>query len=140
MGREPTPEEIAQKIDLPVDKVRKVLKIAQEPISLETPIGEEEDSHLGDFIEDKGAVSPVEAVIGINLSSQTQEVLESLTERETKVLKLRFGIGDGRDHTLEEVGQQFEVTRERIRQIEAKALRKLRHPTRSKKLKSFVEG
>ncbi|MEK6569440.1 MAG: sigma-70 family RNA polymerase sigma factor, partial [candidate division NC10 bacterium] len=109
-------------------------------ISLETPIGEEEDSHLGDFIEDKGAVSPVEAVIGINLSSQTQEVLESLTERETKVLKLRFGIGDGRDHTLEEVGQQFEVTRERIRQIEAKALRKLRHPTRSKKLKSFVEG
>jgi RNA polymerase primary sigma factor len=140
MGREPTPEEIAQKIDLPVDKVRKVMKIAQEPISLETPIGEEEDSHLGDFIEDKGAVSPVEAVIGINLSSQTQEVLESLTERETKVLKLRFGIGDGRDHTLEEVGQQFEVTRERIRQIEAKALRKLRHPTRSKKLKSFVEG
>jgi len=140
MGREPTPEEIAQKIDLPVDKVRKVLKIAQEPISLETPIGEEEDSHLGDFIEDKGAVSPVEAVIGINLSGQTQEVLESLTERETKVLKLRFGIGDGRDHTLEEVGQQFEVTRERIRQIEAKALRKLRHPTRSKKLKSFVEG
>jgi RNA polymerase primary sigma factor len=140
MGREPTPEEIAQKIDLPVDKVRKVLKIAQEPISLETPIGEEEDSHLGDFIEDKGVVSPVEAVIGMNLSGQTQEVLESLTEREKKVLKLRFGIGDGRDHTLEEVGQQFEVTRERIRQIEAKALRKLRHPTRSKKLKSFVEG
>ncbi|MBI2902851.1 MAG: RNA polymerase sigma factor RpoD [Candidatus Methylomirabilis oxyfera] len=140
MGREPTPEEIAQKIDLPVDKVRKVLKIAQEPISLETPIGEEEDSHLGDFIEDKGVVSPVEAVIGINLSGQTQEVLETLTEREKKVLKLRFGIGDGHDHTLEEVGQQFEVTRERIRQIEAKALRKLRHPTRSKKLKSFVEG
>jgi RNA polymerase primary sigma factor len=140
MGREPTPEEIAQKIDLPVDKVRKVLKIAQEPISLETPIGEEEDSHLGDFIEDKGVVSPVEAVIGMNLSGQTQEVLESLTEREKKVLRLRFGIGDGRDHTLEEVGQQFEVTRERIRQIEAKALRKLRHPTRSKKLKSFVEG
>ncbi len=140
MGREPTPEEIAQKIDLPVDKVRKVLKIAQEPISLETPIGEEEDSHLGDFIEDKGAVSPVEAVIGMNLSGQTEEVLETLTEREKKVLKLRFGIGDGRDHTLEEVGQQFDVTRERIRQIEAKALRKLRHPTRSKKLKSFVEG
>ncbi|MGH7410121.1 MAG: RNA polymerase sigma factor RpoD [Candidatus Methylomirabilis sp.] len=140
MGREPTPEEIAQKIDLPVDKVRKVLKIAQEPISLETPIGEEEDSHLGDFIEDKGAVSPVEAVIGMNLSGQTQDVLESLTDREKRVLKLRFGIGDGRDHTLEEVGQQFDVTRERIRQIEAKALRKLRHPTRSKKLKSFVEG
>jgi RNA polymerase primary sigma factor len=140
MGREPTPEEIAQKIDLPVDKVRKVLKIAQEPISLETPIGEEEDSHLGDFIEDKGVVSPIDAVIGMNLGSQTQEVLESLTEREKKVLKLRFGIGDGRDHTLEEVGQQFDVTRERIRQIEAKALRKLRHPTRSKKLKSFVEA
>jgi len=140
MGREPTPEEIAQKIDLPVDKVRKVLKIAQEPISLETPIGEEEDSHLGDFIEDKGAVSPVEAVIGMNLSGQTEEVLQTLTEREKKVLELRFGIGDGRDHTLEEVGQQFDVTRERIRQIEAKALRKLRHPTRSKKLKSFVEG
>jgi RNA polymerase primary sigma factor len=140
MGREPTPEEIAQKIDLPVDKVRKVLKIAQEPISLETPIGEEEDSHLGDFIEDKAAISPVEAVIGMNLGSQTQEVLESLTDREKKVLKLRFGIDDGRDHTLEEVGQRFDVTRERIRQIEAKALRKLRHPTRSKKLKSFVEA
>ena len=140
MGREPMPEEIAQKIDLPVDKVRKVLKIAQEPISLETPIGEEEDSHLGDFIEDKGAVSPVEAVISINLSGQTDEVLQTLTEREKRVLELRFGIGDGRDHTLEEVGQQFDVTRERIRQIEAKALRKLRHPTRSKKLKSFVEG
>jgi RNA polymerase primary sigma factor len=139
-GREPTPEEIAQKIDLPVDKVRKVLKIAQEPISLETPIGEEEDSHLGDFIEDKAAVSPLEAVIGINLSGQTEEVLKSLTPREEKVLRLRFGIGDGCDHTLEEVGQQFDVTRERIRQIEAKALRKLRHPTRSKKLKSFVEG
>ncbi|MFB3820131.1 MAG: RNA polymerase sigma factor RpoD [Candidatus Methylomirabilales bacterium] len=139
-GREPTPEEIAQKIDLPVDKVRKVLKIAQEPISLETPIGEEEDSHLGDFIEDKAAVSPLEAVIGINLSGQTEEVLKTLTPREEKVLRLRFGIGDGCDHTLEEVGQQFDVTRERIRQIEAKALRKLRHPTRSKKLKSFVEG
>jgi RNA polymerase primary sigma factor len=139
-GREPTPEEIAQKIDLPVDKVRKVLKIAQEPISLETPIGEEEDSHLGDFIEDKGVVSPLEAVIGGNLGAQTREVLESLTPREKRVLELRFGIGDGHDHTLEEVGQQFDVTRERIRQIEAKALRKLRHPTRSKKLKSFVEG
>jgi RNA polymerase primary sigma factor len=139
-GREPTPEEIAQKIDLPVDKVRKVLKIAQEPISLETPIGEEEDSHLGDFIEDKAAVSPLEAVIGINLEGQTEEVLKSLTPREERVLRLRFGIGDGCDHTLEEVGQQFDVTRERIRQIEAKALRKLRHPTRSKKLKSFVEA
>ncbi len=139
-GREPTPEEIAQKIDLPVDKVRKVLKIAQEPISLETPIGEEEDSHLGDFIEDKAAVSPLEAVIGINLEGQTEEVLKTLTPREERVLRLRFGIGDGCDHTLEEVGQQFDVTRERIRQIEAKALRKLRHPTRSKKLKSFVEG
>jgi RNA polymerase primary sigma factor len=140
MGREPTPEEIALKIDLPVDKVRKVLKIAQEPISLETPIGEEEDSHLGDFIEDKGVVSPLEAVIGMNLGDQTREVLQSLTPREEKVLRLRFGIGDGCDHTLEEVGQRFDVTRERIRQIEAKALRKLRHPTRSKKLKSFVEA
>src|SRR5574337_140543 len=139
-GREPTPEEIAQKIDLPVDKVRKVLKIAQEPISLETPIGEEEGSHLGDFIEDKAVVSPIEAVIGMNLSGQTEQVLETLTDREKKVLKLRFGLGDGRDHTLEEVGQQFDVTRERIRQIEAKALRKLRHPTRSRKLKSFVES
>jgi RNA polymerase primary sigma factor len=139
-GREPTPEEIAQKIDLPVDKVRKVLKIAQEPISLETPIGEEEDSHLGDFIEDKTAVSPIEAVIGLNLERQTEEVLKTLTPREERVLRLRFGIGDGCDHTLEEVGQQFDVTRERIRQIEAKALRKLRHPTRSRKLKSFVES
>ncbi|MFQ5839503.1 MAG: RNA polymerase sigma factor RpoD [Candidatus Methylomirabilales bacterium] len=138
-GREPTPEEIAQKIDLPVDKVRKVLKIAQEPISLETPIGEEEDSHLGDFIEDKGVVSPLEAVIGLNLGNQTDEALKSLTPREEKVLRFRFGIGDGCDHTLEEVGQQFDVTRERIRQIEAKALRKLRHPTRSRKLKSFME-
>jgi RNA polymerase primary sigma factor len=138
-GREPNPEEIAQKIDLPVDKVRKVLKIAQEPISLETPIGEEEDSHLGDFIEDKTAVSPLEAVIGMNLENQTLDVLKTLTPREERVLRLRFGIGDGCDHTLEEVGQQFDVTRERIRQIEAKALRKLRHPTRSKKLKSFME-
>jgi RNA polymerase primary sigma factor len=139
-GREPTPEEIAEKIDLPVDKVRKVLKIAQEPISLETPIGEEEDSHLGDFIEDKAAVSPLDAVIGINLTSQTEDVLFTLTPREENVLRLRFGIGDGCDHTLEEVGQRFDVTRERIRQIEAKALRKLRHPTRSRKLKSFLEG
>jgi len=139
-GREPTPEEIAQKIDLPVDKVRKVLKIAQEPISLETPIGEEEDSHLGDFIEDKGVVSPLDAVLGINLEKQTEEVLASLTPREEKVLRLRFGLGDGVDHTLEEVGQRFDVTRERIRQIEAKALRKLRHPTRSRKLKSFIES
>jgi RNA polymerase primary sigma factor len=138
-GREPSPEEIAQKIDLPVDKVRKVLKIAQEPISLETPIGEEEDSHLGDFIEDKGAVSPLEAFVGINLGAQTDDVLHTLTERERRVLRLRFGIGSGVDHTLEEVGQQFDVTRERIRQIEAKALRKLRHPTRGRKLRSFVE-
>ena len=139
-GREPSPEEIAQKIDLPVDKVRKVLKIAQEPISLETPIGEEEDSHLGDFIEDKGATSPLDAVIGINLGLQTDEVLHTLTDRERKVLRLRFGLGDGVDHTLEEVGQQFDVTRERIRQIEAKALRKLRHPTRGRKLRSYVES
>ena len=139
-GREPTPEEIAQKIDLPVEKVRKVLKIAQEPISLETPIGEEEDSHLGDFIEDKGVISPIDAVITTNLGAQTEDVLETLTPREKRVLELRFGIGSGADHTLEEVGQQFDVTRERIRQIEAKALRKLRHPTRSKKLKSFVEA
>jgi RNA polymerase primary sigma factor len=139
-GREPSPEEIAQKIDLPVDKVRKVLKIAQEPISLETPIGEEEDSHLGDFIEDKGATSPLDAVVGINLGLQTDEVLHTLTDRERKVLRLRFGIGDGVDHTLEEVGQQFDVTRERIRQIEAKALRKLRHPTRGRKLRSYVES
>jgi RNA polymerase primary sigma factor len=138
-GREPSPEEIAQKIDLHVDKVRKVLKIAQEPISLETPIGEEEDSHLGDFIEDKGAVSPLDAFIGINLGAQTDNVLHTLTERERRVLRLRFGIGSGVDHTLEEVGQQFDVTRERIRQIEAKALRKLRHPTRGRKLRSFVE-
>jgi len=137
-GREPTPEEIAQKIDLPVDKVRKVLKIAQEPISLETPIGEEEDSHLGDFIEDKTAVSPIEAVIGLNLERQTEEVLKTLTPREERVLRLRFGIGDGCDHTLEEVGQQFDVTRERIRQIEAKALRKLESFSKGGKLRSFL--
>jgi RNA polymerase primary sigma factor len=138
-GREPSPEEIAERMQLPLDKVRKVLKIAKEPISLETPIGEEEDSHLGDFIEDKGVVNPLEAVIKANLSEQTSRVLSTLTPREEKVLRMRFGIGEKSDHTLEEVGQDFEVTRERIRQIEAKALRKLRHPSRSKKLKSFVE-
>ena len=139
-GREPTPEEIAEKMELPLDKVRKVLKIAKEPISLETPIGEEEDSHLGDFIEDKSAVSPSDAVIRMNLAEQTRRVLATLTPREEKVLRMRFGIGEKSDHTLEEVGQDFEVTRERIRQIEAKALRKLRHPSRSKRLKAFVEG
>jgi len=139
IGREPTPEEIAQKMDMALDKVRKVLKIAKEPISLETPIGEEEDSHLGDFIEDKGVISPQEAVISANLSEQTRKVLASLTPREEKVLRMRFGIGEKYDHTLEEVGQDFDVTRERIRQIEAKALRKLRHPSRAKKLKSFLE-
>ncbi len=138
-GREPSPEEIAERMQLPLDKVRKVLKIAKEPISLETPIGEEEDSHLGDFIEDKAVVSPIEAVIKANLSEQTARVLSTLTPREEKVLRMRFGIGEKSDHTLEEVGQDFAVTRERIRQIEAKALRKLRHPSRSKKLKSFVE-
>jgi RNA polymerase primary sigma factor len=139
IGREPTPEEIAEKMELPLDKVRKVLKIAKEPISLETPIGEEEDSHLGDFIEDKKIISPSEAVINLNLSEQTRKVLATLTPREEKVLRMRFGIGEKADHTLEEVGQDFNVTRERIRQIEAKALRKLRHPSRSKRLKSFVE-
>ena len=139
MGREPTPEEIAQKMDLPVDKVRKVLKIAKEPISLETPIGEEEDSHLGDFIEDKAVTSPSDAILNTNLSEQTRKVLATLTPREEKVLRMRFGIGEKYDHTLEEVGQDFDVTRERIRQIEAKALRKLRHPSRSKKLKSFID-
>jgi len=139
-GREPTPEEIAEKMELPLDKVRKVLKIAKEPISLETPIGEEEDSHLGDFIEDKSVISPADAVINMNLSEQTRKVLKTLTPREEKVLRMRFGIGEKSDHTLEEVGQDFEVTRERIRQIEAKALRKLRHPSRSKQLKSFIEN
>ena len=139
MGREPTPEEIADKMEMPVEKVRKILKIAKEPISLETPIGEEEDSHLGDFIEDKGVVSPSDAVISLNLSDQTRKVLATLTPREERVLRLRFGIGEKSDHTLEEVGQDFEVTRERIRQIEAKALRKLRHPSRAKRLRSFVE-
>ena len=140
LGREPTPEEIAERMELPLDKVRKVLKIAKEPISLETPIGEEEDSHLGDFIEDKSITSPSEAVISVNLAEQTRKVLATLTPREEKVLRMRFGIGEKSDHTLEEVGQDFEVTRERIRQIEAKALRKLRHPSRSKQLKSFVEN
>jgi len=140
IGREPTSEEIAKKMDMPVSKVRKIIKIAQEPISLETPIGEEEDSHLGDFIEDKLMPSPPETVIHINLREQIEEALKSLTEREAKVLKMRFGLGDGNEHTLEEVGQQFKVTRERIRQIEAKALRKLKHPSRSKKLKSFTNG
>jgi RNA polymerase primary sigma factor len=140
LGREPTSAEIAKRMDIPVSKVRKVLKIAQEPISLETPIGEEEDSHLGDFIEDKNSISPAEAVININLREMTEDVLRSLTPREEKVIKLRFGVGDGSEHTLEEVGQNFAVTRERIRQIEAKALRKLRHPSRSRKLKAFLEG
>jgi RNA polymerase primary sigma factor len=138
-GREPTSEEIAKRMDIPVVKVRKVLKIAQEPISLETPIGEEEDSHLGDFIEDSGAVSPAEAVINVNLKEQTAGVLKTLTPREEKVIKMRFGLEDGSERTLEEVGQSFAVTRERIRQIEAKALRKLRHPSRSRKLKAFLE-
>jgi RNA polymerase primary sigma factor len=139
LGREPTPEEIAVKMELPVDKVRKVLKIAKEPISLETPIGEEEDSYLGDFIEDKKIINPAEAVMNINLSEQTRKVLATLTPREEKVLRMRFGIGEKSDHTLEEVGQDFFVTRERIRQIEAKALRKLRHPSRAKLLKAFVD-
>lgn len=140
IGREPTPEEIAAKMELPVEKVRKVLKIAKEPISLETPIGEEDDSHLGDFIEDKTVINPSEAVINLNLSEQTRKVLATLTPREEKVLRMRFGIGEESDHTLEEVGQDFSVTRERIRQIEAKALRKLRHPSRAKRLKTFVES
>ncbi len=140
LGREPTSEEIARRMDIPVAKVRKVLKIAQEPISLETPIGEEEDSHLGDFIEDRQAVSPSEAVISVNLKEYTSQVLRTLTPREERVIKMRFGLEDGSEHTLEEVGQSFQVTRERIRQIEAKALRKLRHPSRSRKLKAFVEG
>jgi len=138
-GREPTPEEIAEKMEIPLEKVRKVLKIAREPISLETPIGEEEDSHLGDFIEDKKFMLPSEAAINQNLAEQTRKVLATLTPREEKVLRMRFGIGEKADHTLEEVGQDFQVTRERIRQIEAKALRKLRHPTRSRKLKNFIE-
>ena len=140
LGREPTSEEIAKRMDIPVSKVRKVLKIAQEPISLETPIGEEEDSHLGDFIEDRQVISPSDAVINLNLKEQTESVLKTLTPREERVIKMRFGVGDGSEHTLEEVGQNFAVTRERIRQIEAKALRKLRHPSRSRKLRAFLEG
>ena len=140
LGREPIPEELAEKMELPLDKVQKVLKIAKEPISLETPIGEEDDSHLGDFIEDKSVISPSDAVISMNLAEQTRKVLATLTPREEKVLRMRFGIGEKSDHTLEEVGQDFEVTRERIRQIEAKALRKLRHPSRSRRLKSFMEN
>ena len=140
LGREPASEEIAARMDIPVGKVRKVLKIAQEPISLETPIGEEEDSHLGDFIEDRQEVSPADAVINLNLKEQTENVLRTLTPREEKVIKMRFGVGDGSEHTLEEVGQNFAVTRERIRQIEAKALRKLRHPSRSRRLRAFLEG
>src|SRR5881296_3088560 len=140
LGREPTSEEIAKKMDIPVSKVRKVLKIAQEPISLETPIGEEEDSHLGDFIEDRAVTSPVDAVIQLNLKEQTQKVLKTLSPREEMVLKMRFGVGDGSEHNLEEVGQSFAVTRERIRQIESKALRKLRHPSRSQRLRAFLES
>lgn len=140
LGREPTPEEIAERMDMPVDKTRKVLKIAKEPISLETPVGEEEDSHLGDFIEDKKVINPAEAIVNLNLAEQTRRVLSTLTQREEKVLRMRFGIGEESDHTLEEVGQDFNVTRERIRQIEAKALRKLRHPSRSGKLKTFVDS
>jgi len=140
LGREPTSEEIAKRMDIPVAKVRKILKIAQEPISLETPIGEEEDSHLGDFIEDKAVVSPSDAVINLSLKEQTSSVLKTLTPREEKVIKMRFGLDDGSEHTLEEVGQSFAVTRERIRQIEAKALRKLRHPSRSRKLRAFLES
>jgi RNA polymerase primary sigma factor len=140
LGREPTAEEIGERMDLPASKVRKIMKIAQEPISLETPIGEEEDSHLGDFIEDKNAISPIESVIFANLKDQTRKVLKTLTPREELVLKMRFGVGDGSEHTLEEVGRSFNVTRERIRQIESKALRKLRHPSRATKLKPFLDS
>jgi RNA polymerase primary sigma factor len=140
MGREPTHEEIAARMDMPVDKIRKVMKIAVEPISLETPIGEEEDNHIGDFLEDKTQASPAEKVIIGSLEDQTDKALATLTPREEEVLRMRFGIGKKSDHTLEEVGQNFDVTRERIRQIEAKALRKLRHPSRSKKLKAFIES
>jgi len=138
LGREPTNEEIAKRMDIPVWKVRKVLKIAQQPISLETPIGEEADSHLGDLIEDRSVVSPPDAVININLKEMTEQVLNTLTPREERVLKMRFGLEDGTERTLEEVGHQFGVTRERIRQIEAKALRKLRHPSRSRRLRTFL--
>ena len=140
IGREPTPEEMAERLSMPLEKVRKVMKIAKEPISLETPIGDEEDSHLGDFIEDKNAILPIDAAIQANLRETTTRVLATLTPREERVIKMRFGLEDGSEHTLEEVGQSFQVTRERIRQIEAKALRKLRHPSRSRKLKAFVDG
>ena len=140
LGREPTSEEIAKHMDIPVSKVRKVLKIAQQPVSLETPIGQEEDSHLGDFIEDRGAVSPADGIININLKEMTEQVLNTLTPREERIIKMRFGLEDGTEHTLEEVGQNFGVTRERIRQIEAKALRKLRHPSRNRRLRAFVDG
>ncbi|MFB3114956.1 MAG: sigma-70 family RNA polymerase sigma factor, partial [Nitrospirales bacterium] len=140
LGREPTPEEIGERMEMPLEKVRKILKIAKEPISLETPIGEEEDSHLGDFIEDKKAVSPIEAAVRYDLQRQISTTLGALTPREEKIIRKRFGIGEATDHTLEEVGQDFDVTRERIRQIEAKALRKLRHPSQSRKLRSFAEG
>ena len=140
IGREPTPEELAEKLSMPLDKVRKVMKIAKEPISLETPVGDEDDSHLGDFIEDKNVVLPIDAAIHANLRDTTTRVLSSLTPREERVLRMRFGIGMNTDHTLEEVGQQFSVTRERIRQIEAKALRKLKHPSRSRILRSFLDS
>ncbi|CAG0932421.1 partial RNA polymerase sigma factor RpoD, partial [Planctomycetaceae bacterium] len=139
LGREPTAEEIAKRMDMPASKVRKIMKIAPEPISLETPIGEEEDSHLGDFIEDRNVVSPIDAVIVANLRDQTRRTLKTLTPREEQVLRMRFGVGDGAEHTLEEVGKSFNVTRERIRQIESKALRKLRHPSRAKKLRPFID-
>jgi RNA polymerase primary sigma factor len=139
LGREPSPDEIAEKMELPVDKVRKILKLAKEPLSLDTPVGDEEDAHLGDFIEDKNVISPADAVISLDLAEQARKVLATLTPREEKVLRMRFGIGESSDHTLEEVGQTFDVTRERIRQIEAKALRKLGHPSRSQRLKAFVK-
>ena len=140
LGREPTSEEIAKRMDIPVSKVRKVLKIGQQPVSLETPVGQEEDSHLGDFVEDRGAVSPADAVININLKEMTEQVLNTLTPREERIIKMRFGLEDGTEHTLEEVGQNFGVTRERIRQIEVKALRKLRHPSRNRRVRAFVDG
>jgi RNA polymerase primary sigma factor len=139
MGREATPEELAERMDMPEDKIRKVLKIAKEPISMETPIGDDEDSHLGDFVEDQNTVAPPEAALGSGLKQATMDILGTLTPREAKVLRMRFGIGMNTDHTLEEVGKQFDVTRERIRQIEAKALRKLRHPSRSEHLRSFLD-
>ncbi|MGC2695041.1 MAG: sigma-70 domain-containing protein, partial [Candidatus Angelobacter sp.] len=138
LGREPTLEEIAQRMDIPVSKVRKVLKISQQPISLETPVGEEEDSRLSDFIQDSSGVSPSDAMISVDLKAQTAHVLRTLSPREERIIKMRFGLEDGSEHTLEEVGQNFQVTRERIRQIEAKALRKLRHPSRSRKLRAFA--